>query len=167
AAVAAPKPTVAEVQKKISELNIKADQLDQQFNQVKQELAAANQRLKVVSHQAARYSREFRAMRTEVGRIAAQAYEQGTLNSSLALLTSDNPQQILDQSSILIQLSSSNSAQMDKFVTAAKALTSAQQAARHTRAGIAALKRSLAKRKAALDKLIAKERVLLASLTPT
>src|SRR6184192_936030 len=59
AAPRAPKPTVAEVQKKIAALNIKADKLDQQFNQAKDELSAASQRLKVVNRQAARYSRQF------------------------------------------------------------------------------------------------------------
>jgi hypothetical protein len=167
AAPAAPKPTVAEVQKKIADLNVKADKLDQQLNQVKQELSSASQRLKVVNHQAARYSKQFNEMRAEIGRIAAQAYMQGSLNSSLVLLTSDNPQQILNQSSILLELSSSNTAEMDKFISAAKSLTSAQKAARHTKAGIATLRRSLAKRKAALDKLIANEKTLLASLTPT
>jgi peptidoglycan DL-endopeptidase CwlO len=164
-AVAAPKPTVAEVQKKITELNIKADKLDQQLNRVKEQLASANQRLKIVDHQASRYSKQFKAMRIEIGRIAAQAYEQGTMNSSLALLTSENPQQILNQSSILTQLSSSNTAEMARFLSAAKSLTSAQQAAKHTRAGIAELKRNLVKRKAALNKLINKENALLSSLT--
>jgi peptidoglycan DL-endopeptidase CwlO len=166
AAPSAPKPTVAEVQKKIAALNIKADKLDQQLNQAKDQLSAANERLKIVNRQAARYSKQFNQMRAEIGRIAAQAYMQGSLNNSLVLLTSSKPQQILDQSSILLELSSSNTAQMDKFLSAAKALTSAQKAAQRTRAGIASLKASLAKRKAALDKLIAKEKTLLASLTP-
>ena len=166
AAPSAPKPTVAEVQKKIAALNIKADKLDQQLNQAKEQLSGANERLKVVDRQAARYSKQFNEMRAEIGRIAAQAYMQGSMNNSLVLLTSDKPQQILDQSSILLELSSSNTAQMDKFLSAAKALTGAQKAAQRTRAGIAALRASLTKRKAALDKLIAQEKTLLASLTP-
>jgi len=35
-----------------------------------------------------------------------QAYEQGSTSSSVALLTSGDPQQILNRSSILLELSS-------------------------------------------------------------
>jgi cell wall-associated NlpC family hydrolase len=121
----------------------------------------------VVNRQAGRYSRQFSLMRKEVGLLAVQAYEQGSANSSAALLTSENPQQILSRSSILIQLSSAHKAQIDRFLAAARQLTSARAAARRTEAGIAQLKGSLTKRKAALNKLIATEKVLLASLTPT
>ncbi len=119
-----------------------------------------------MNREAARYSKQFAGLRTEVGRIAAQDYEQGAMNSSMVLLTSGNPQQVLDQSSILLELSSANAAEMDQFIAAAKALTSAQQAALHTREGIAKLKASLTKRKAALEALITKEKALLNQLTP-
>src|SRR5262249_32006141 len=150
-----------EVKAKLAKLTTKALKLDQQLDQVKQQLSAATQRLKVVDREEARYSTQFKTMRAEVGRIAAQAYMQGSTNSSVALLTSGNPQQILNQSSILLELSSTNAAEMDKFLTVAKNLTSTQQAARHTRQGILQLKTSLSKRKAALDKLIGQEKALL------
>jgi peptidoglycan DL-endopeptidase CwlO len=165
-AAATPSLTVAQVQKKLSALTSKADRLDQQYDQVQQELGSASQRLKVVNAEAARYAVQFKAMRSQVGQLAAQAYEEGNLNSSLALLTAGDPQQILNQSSILEELSSQNTAEMGQFLAAAKQLTSTQAAARHTRAGIVALKRSLAQRKATLNKLIAKEKTLLAALTP-
>jgi len=165
-AVAAPRPTLSQVQKKLSQLNAKVDQLDQQLDQVKQELASANQRLAVVNREAARYAKQYSSMRAQVGRIAAQAYEQGNINSSVALLTSGNPQQILDQSSILTELSATNKAEMDQFIAATRQLTSTQRAAQHTRAGIAQLKSTLSKRRAALGKQQAQENTLLAQLTP-
>ena len=70
-------------------------------------------------------------MRTEIARIATTAYESGNMTSVGALLTSGNPQEILDQSSILLELSSANSAEMNQFLTAARQLTGAQQLARH------------------------------------
>jgi peptidoglycan DL-endopeptidase CwlO len=165
-AAASPQLTVAQVQKKLDELTAKAEKLDQQLDQVEQELQSANQRLKVVNREAGRYAAQFSSMRTEVGRIAAQDYEQGTLNSSLALLTSGNPQQILDQSSILLELSSTNAAEMDQFIAAARALANTQEAARRTQTGIAQLKKSLLQRKTALNALIAKQKALLAQLSP-
>jgi peptidoglycan DL-endopeptidase CwlO len=162
----APKPTVSQVQAKLDKLNAKADKLDNQYDQVKEQLKSANQRLKVVNREAARYQKQFAAMRTEISRIATQAYMQGSLNSSVALLTSGNPQQILDQSSVLLELDSANKAELDQFLAAAHHLTSTQQAAEHTKAGIASLKADLAKRKATLDKLIGQQKTLLSKLTP-
>jgi peptidoglycan DL-endopeptidase CwlO len=164
---AAPTPTAQQVQQRLSKLNNEANKLGQQFDQVQQELAAARQRLRLVNHEVARYRARFTAMRAEIGRIAATAYVDGTsLTSSAALLTSGNPQQILDQSSILVELSSVNSAEMHQFIAAARALSGAQQAARRAEKGIVALRAGLAKRKATLNKLIAQQQALLAQLTP-
>jgi len=165
-AAQAPKPTVSQVQAKLDKLNAKADKLDNQYDQVREELKSANERLRVVNREAARYAKQFAAMRTQISRIATQAYMQGSMNSSVALLTSGNPQQILDQSSVLLELDSANKAELDQFLSAAHHLTTTQQAARHTKAGIAALKASLARQKSALDKLIGQQKTLLAKVTP-
>jgi cell wall-associated NlpC family hydrolase len=163
---AAPQPTITQVQQRLNQLNTQADRLGEQFDQVKEQLAGANQRLKLVNSQASRYQTQFNQMRAAIARIAATAYEEGTMTSPGALLTSGNPQQILDQSSILLEMSANNSAAMTQFLGAAKQLTGAQQAARRVDAGILALKKSLGSRKAALNKTIAQQKVLLAQLTP-
>jgi cell wall-associated NlpC family hydrolase len=166
AAPAAPKPTVAQVQHKLSELNARADTLDQKLDQAKQNLQAANQRLKVLNGQAARYAKQFGSMRKQVSQIATQAYEQGSVNSSVSLLTTGNPQQILNQSSILLELSSANSDEMKQFLAAASALTNSEQAARRTKAGIVQLNNSLTKQRENLQKQQNQEKALLAQLTP-
>jgi cell wall-associated NlpC family hydrolase len=163
---AAPQPTIAQVQQKLSKLNAQADKLGQQFIQVKQELASASQRLKLVNRQASRYQVQFDAMRSEVGKIAAAANKGGNLNSSVALLTSGNAQQMLNQSSILTELSSVNSTQMHQFISVARQLTQTQETARRAKAAIVSLRNSLNKRNKALQKLIAQQKALLAQLTP-
>jgi peptidoglycan DL-endopeptidase CwlO len=165
-AIATPKPTVASVKKKLRQLSTRADRLDQQLNQAEQDLTSANRRLRIVNRQARQFSRQFKAMRTEVGRIAVQAYTQGSMTSSVALLTSANPQQILDKSSMLTELSSSNKAHIDQFLAAAHNVTTAQATARHTRAGILKLKTTLRQHHRTLVKLIASQKALLARLKP-
>ena len=165
-AAAAPKPTIGQVQQQLSQLNSKADRLDQQLDQAQQELQSANQRLAVVNGQVARFTTAFDAIRSQIGRIAAQAYMQGQVNSSIELLTTGRPQQILDESSILDELSASNTAQMNEFLAAARRLDGAQQAALRTQRGIATLKKSLTGQKAVLNKLISQQTTLLAQLTP-
>jgi cell wall-associated NlpC family hydrolase len=163
---AAPQPTVTQVQQKLSKLNIQADRLGAQFDQAQQELTSANQRLTLVNRQVSRYQGQFDAMRTEVGKIAAAAYEGGSLNSSAALLTSGNAQQMLNQSSILVELSSVNSAKMHQFIAVTRQLTQTQQTVRRAQAAIQALRNGLSKRREALDKVIAQQKSLLAQLTP-
>jgi cell wall-associated NlpC family hydrolase len=166
AASAAPQPTIAQVQARLSQLNTTFEQLVQRYDMAQQELASARQRLILVDGQAARYLSRFKAMRTQVAQIAATAYENGSLTSPAVLLTSGSAQQILDQASILTELASSNSNQMKQFVSAARQLTGAQQAARRTRDAQAALRSKLASEKRSVEKTMAQEKTLLAQLTP-
>ena len=166
-AVAFPQPTVAQVQHKLTEINAKASRLDQQYDQVAQEVTLANQRLKLLNKETARYRGTFVAMRLQIGRIAAAAYEQGGVNSQVALLSSGSPQAVLDQSSILTELSSADGAQMNQYLAASRQLLTAQLDASEAQLGIVALKHSLSKRLATLNSLKAQEETLLADLTPT
>jgi len=163
---AAPKPTLSEVQAKLQKLTNQEQVLDQRYDQMKQDLSLANQRLKLVNQESARYKSKFEAMRKQVARIAAQAYEDGQLTSTAALLTSDDPQTVLDQGSILIQLSSANSAQMAQFIEAAKQLESAQQAAKNAKAAIITLRARLNGQRTVLVHTIDQQKKLLAQLTP-
>ena len=163
---AAPQPTVTQVQQRLSQLNTQADRVGQQYDQVQQELASANQRLTLVNREQSRYQTQFQSMRNSVAQIAVAAYEDGNLTSPAALLTSGNPQKILNQSSILLEMSANNSAAVNQFLLAARQLTGAQQEARRVDAGIVALKNSLSSRKQALNKVIAQQSTLLAQLTP-
>jgi peptidoglycan DL-endopeptidase CwlO len=165
-AAAAPQPTVAQVQHKLDQLNNQAQRLDEQYDQVQQELSSARQQLKLVDTEAARYRARFKAMQDEVAAIAAQAYEDGTLTTPESLLTSSNAQQILDESSILLELSSSNSTEMSAFLAAARQLSGAQASARRVEAGILALRNELAAEKKTLEKQYSQQQALLAQLTP-
>ena len=119
-----------------------------------------------MNREAARYQTQFQSMRQAIAQIAATAYEEGNLTSPAALLTSGDPQQILNQSSILLELSANNSAAMNQFLAAARQLDGAQQAARRVEAGMLALKKTLGDRQQSLNQLRAQEETLLAQLTP-
>ena len=165
-AAALPQPTIAQVKAKLAAINAKSSRLGQQYDQVLQQLAVANQRLKVLNKETERYRKTFDEMRTRMGRLAAVAYEQGGASSPVALLTSESPQQVLDQASILNQLSLSNAAQIRQYQSASRQLLNARQAATRARAAIMPLKRSLNKRIAVLNQLKKQQEDLLASLTP-
>ncbi len=163
---ATPQPTVSQVQARLAKLNTQAEKLDQRYNQMQQELTAANQRLKLVNREAASYQARFKSMRSEIARIATLAYEDGNMTSTAALLTSGDAQQVLDQSSMLQQLSSDNSAEMNQFITAAHQLADAQQSAKRAKEAIVGLQHNLVGQRNSLDKLISQQKTLLAQLTP-
>jgi peptidoglycan DL-endopeptidase CwlO len=165
-AAGAPAPTVAQVEKKVTELKSRFNQLSQQYDQVKEQLASTNQRLRLVQQQLGIYSGRFSKLQKEVARIAINAYETGNMNSSMTLLTSGNPQQLLDQSSILEEVSSSNQAKIGQFLTAARQLENTQQLVKRTKAGIIQLEASLKKRQGTLNKTLSQQETLLAQLSP-
>ncbi len=166
AAGAAPQPTVAQVQAKLNQLNAKAQVLDEQYDAAQQQLNSANDQLALINGEIARYQARYKSMQHQVAQIAAAAYENGSLNSPEVLLTSGNPQKILNNSSILLELSSVNSTALANFVTAAKQLTAAQQAARRVSAGKLAIRNQLATQKTQNANLIAQQQALMAQLTP-
>lgn len=165
-ATAAPAPTLSQVQANVSKLQASLDKLGQQYDQVQQQLATATQRLAVINKQEAIYAASFAALRQQVGEVAITAYEDGNFNSSLALLSSGNPQQILNRSSILQELSTSNNAKISQFLVAAKQLNATQTLAERTQAGIVSLKNSLTAQTAAMTKVYNQQKTLLAQLTP-
>jgi len=165
-AIAKPTPTLSQAQAKLSKVQAQMRTLVQQYDQVQQQLASTNQRLAIIHKQLAANSARYASLRQQVTRIAITAYEDGNLNSSIALLTSGKPQQILNQSSILLELSQSNNAQIEQFLAAARQLDATQLAAKRTQAGILQLKLGLVQRKAALQKLVNQAQSLVNQLTP-
>jgi len=163
---AAPALTISQIQAKLKSLQTQVDKLDEQYDQVKQQWLATKQRLKLIDREIAADSGRFAELRDEISRIAITDYEDGNLNSSIALLTSGNPQRILDQSSILLELSANDNAQIGKFLADARQLNTTQILVQRTRAGIQQLDNTLHAQKNSMDKLVSQEQTLLAQLTP-
>jgi cell wall-associated NlpC family hydrolase len=165
-AAGAPQPTIAEVQAQLNSLNAKGQILDQQYAQAQQQLSSANAQLALINTEIGRDKAHYNSMRKQIGRIATQAYENGSLTSPQALLMSSKPQQILNEASILQQLSSGNRAQLTAFTNTAKQLASAQQAASRVSAGKLGISNQLAAKVKQNNQLIAQQQALLAQLTP-
>jgi len=162
---AAPKPTAAQVQKTVNHLTSQMDQAVQQYDQAAQQVASARQRLRTVNRRLQMDQAKFSSMRAQIAAIATTAYENGTMSSIGALLTSDNPQAVLSQASVLLQMSAARSAQVGQFLSAARQLEGAQQMARRSELGVAALEKQRLARKKAIGKTLSKQKTLLATLT--
>ncbi|MGP7996656.1 MAG: NlpC/P60 family protein [Streptosporangiaceae bacterium] len=162
---AAPQPTVHQVQQMVNKLTAEENVAVQMYDQSAEQLTSARQRLALVDREVRTDQARFTSMRTQVAAIATTAYENGTMSSMGALLTSSNPQAVMDQASVLLQLSSDRSAEIKQFITAASQLASAQQTARRTEQGIASLESQRLARKQSIGKTLDKQKAILATLT--
>ncbi len=165
AASATPNPTASEVRAKISKLMTQLDAVTQQYDQSITDLNAATARLKMINQALARDKRNLGAMRTAVAQIASAAYQQGNLNSAGAILTSDDPQTILDQASLLSHLSSDRRAQLSAYLSAARVVQQSVQQQSRTTAAVSQLEKSKQAQYQSLKKLIVKNQAELAKLT--
>ena len=162
---AAPKPTVSQVQKSVNRLTSQEDQAAQQYDQSEQQLSSAKQRLALVNREVKTDQAKFESMRSEIAAIASAAYENGNMTSMGALLTSNSPQAVLSQASVLLQLSSDRSAQVNEFIQTARQLEQAQVTAVRTKKAMATLDAQALARKRSIGKSLKQKQALLDTLT--
>jgi peptidoglycan DL-endopeptidase CwlO len=162
---AAPKPTVAQVQAKINQLTSQFDRVSQQLDQASQQLSAAQSRLSQVRLQLGQATARFRTAQANVAQAAAAAFENTGASSIAGVLTSGDPSAVLQQGSLLQELSGNRNAQTRQLLTQASQLANVEQQVQRTESGIVALKGQLAGHKKSLGKLISSQKATLASLT--
>jgi cell wall-associated NlpC family hydrolase len=164
-ASAASKPTVAQVQTKVNQLTTEFNRVSVQLDQASEQLTTAQRQLKQVTVKWQHANAQFEAARLTVAQIAASAYENVGSTSIAGVLTSDNPETILKQGALLMQLSTTRQAQTQQLLADASQLAGVQQEMQRTEGGIASLKSELTTRKSSLKQLISTEQTTLDSLT--
>jgi cell wall-associated NlpC family hydrolase len=162
---AAPQPSVDQVQARINQLTSQFDKVTEQFDQASQQLSAAQSRLSQVRVHLNHANAQFKAAQANVAQTAAAAFEDTGATSIAGVLTSGDPSVVLQQGSLLMELSGNRNAQTRQLLTDASQLAGVEQEMQRTEAGIAGLKGQLAAHKDSLGKLIATEKATLASLT--
>jgi peptidoglycan DL-endopeptidase CwlO len=162
---AAPQPTVSQVQAKINQLTTQFDKVSEQYDQASQQLSAAQSKLAGVHARLTTANARFQAAQASVAQNAAAAFENTGSTSMAGVLTAGNPSAILQQGSMLLELSGSRSAQTRQLGIAASQLADADQQVQRTESGIKSLKDQLTTHKESLSKLIDKEKATLAGLT--
>jgi peptidoglycan DL-endopeptidase CwlO len=161
---AAPQPTVDQVQARINQLTSQFDKVTEQFDQASQQLSAAQSRLSQVRVHLNHANAQFQAAQANVAQTAAAAFEDTGATSIAGVLTSGDPSVVLQQGSLLMELSGSRNAETQQLLTDAGQLAGVEQEMQRTEAGIAGLKRQLAAHKNSLGKLIATEQATLDGL---
>ena len=162
---AAPQPTVDQVQARINQLTSQFNKVSEQYDQASQQLSAAQSRLSQVRVHLNHANAQFRAAQAYVAQNAAAAFEDTGATSIAGVLTSGNPSVVLQQGSLLMELSGSRNAETQQLLTDASQLAGVEQEMQRTEAGIASLKGQLSTHKNSLHKLIATEQATLDGLT--
>ena len=161
---AAPQPTVDQVQARINQLTSQFDKVTEQFDQASQQLSAAQSRLSQVRVHLNHANAQFQAAQANVAQTAAAVFEDTGATSIAGVLTSGDPSVVLQQGSLLMELSGSRNAETQQLLTDAGQLAGVEQEMQRTEAGIAGLKSQLAAHKNSLGKLIATEQATLDGL---
>ena len=162
---AAPQPTVDQVQARINQLTSQFDKVTEQFDQASQQLSAAQSRLSQVRVHLNHANAQFQAAQANVAQTAAAAFEDTGATSVAGVLTSGDPSVVLQQGSLLMELSGSRNAETQQLLTDASQLSGVEQEMQRTETGIVGLKSQLAAHKTSLGKLLATEKATLNGLT--
>jgi cell wall-associated NlpC family hydrolase len=162
---ASPQPTVAQVQARINQLTSQFDRVSVQLDQASQQLSAARSKLSQVRVHLNRADAQFQAAQTSLAQTAAAAFEDSGATSIAGVLTSGDPSVVLQQGSLLMEMSGQRNAQTRQLLADASELAGVEQQMQRTEDGIATLESQLATQKNSLGNLLTTEKATLASLT--
>jgi cell wall-associated NlpC family hydrolase len=161
---AEPKPTRAQVQKALDKLAEQMDQKVEQFNQLNEKLKIAKKKLDSASKASKQEQAAFEQQRSEIARMAANAYKNGDSADVTGFVGSKDPQAILDQAAVFSHLSHERSSQLTQFLATAQRLRREEAQAKAAYDDVKAKTKELKEQKQKLDKEVAKQKKLLRRL---
>jgi cell wall-associated NlpC family hydrolase len=162
---AAPAPSISQVQAEVNSLQGKVDKLGQQYDAEGQQLATAKQRLGQVTKQANLAQQQYNQESAALAAVAVAGYENSNQNSILGLLTSGNPNDVLSQASLILQIEGTHNEEAKRLLSLANSLTAMRQQRQRTEDGIAQLAGQYAQQKKSMTAMLDKQKAMLDSLT--
>jgi peptidoglycan DL-endopeptidase CwlO len=162
---AEPKPTISQVQTEVNTLTAKFNKAVEQYDSVAQQLTQAKARLKQVDKEMSRDQAQYDAARVKVVQIADASFEDSGQTSLAGLLTASNPSAVLNEASMLLQLTGTRNQETQVFLSSAQQLSSVQAEQQHTEYGISQLASQRRNTKNSIQKLLDNEKATLDSLT--
>ncbi len=167
AAGAQPQPSITQVQATINDLTGQFNKANQQYDQAEEQLTGAKTRLAQVNKQLEREQARYLAARKLVVQIADSDYEDSASTSLAGLLTSDDPSQVLAQSSLILQVAGTRNMETQAFLADATQLTAVQEEQQRAEQGIAQIAGQMGQTKDHIAALLSKQKAILSSLTGT
>jgi len=135
-------------------LSNQINQLDEQYNGLRIQLSQARTQANVAQRTYAQDIIRLSAGQLSIGQLAAQSYMNNGLDSTLSLLTSSNPQNMISRAAIMQQLQTQNSDRVGQMVAAVEAAQRAKASAQQQGKIAARLAAAMAVKRQAAQKKI-------------
>jgi cell wall-associated NlpC family hydrolase len=163
-AQADPKPSLAEVERRVDALNDRVDAIVEQYSQSKIELAAAGRQAAVAQARVRAAQAQLDKIRKGMASVAAAAYRSGGADQFVTLVSTSTPQTFLDRASSLDRIAAGQSAQLAAARTASHRLDVASAEAARQAALQAKLAHAIAAQKNQIESALSEQQQLLAGL---
>jgi cell wall-associated NlpC family hydrolase len=167
AANAAPseKPSKDEVKAKVDKLYEEAEQATEKYNGAKEKQEKLQKEISTIQDNVARGQEELNELRDSIGLAAAAQYRTGTIDSSLQLFLSSDPDDYLDKASTADQLSAQQVEALRKIQEKQRELAQERSEASEKLKDLASTRTELGKKKQEVQTKLAEAQKLLNSLT--
>ncbi|MEU9729997.1 NlpC/P60 family protein [Streptomyces sp. NPDC048002] len=167
AANAAPseKPSKDEVKAKVDKLYEEAEQATEKFNGAKEKQEKLQKEISTIQDNVARGQEDLNELREGIGLAAAAQYRTGSIDSSVQLFLSADPDDYLDKASTLDQLSSQQVESLKKIQDKQRELAQDRAEATEKLKDLASTRTELGKKKQEVQDKLAEAQKLLNSLT--
>ena len=167
AANAAPseKPSKDEVKAKVDKLYEQAEQATEKLNGAKEKQEKLQKEISTIQDNVARGQEELNELRDSIGLAAAAQYRTGTIDSSVQLFLSSNPDDYLDKASTMDQLSAQQVEALKKIQEKQRELAQQRAEASDKLKDLAATRAAFAAQKKDVQGKLAQAQKLLNSLT--
>lgn len=167
AAHAAPseKPSKDQVKSKVDKLYQEAEKATEAYDGAKEKQAKLEKEISTLQDKVARGQDELNQLRDGIGTMASAQYRTGSIDPSVQLFLSSNPEDYLDKASTLDQLSSQQVEALKKIQEKQRELAQERQEATDKLKDLAATRTELGKNKQEVQGKLASAQKLLNSLT--
>ena len=164
-ATAQPQPSVSQVQSEINQLTAKYDKAAEQYDSTAQQLAQAKSRLSQVNKEVTADQKTYNSQKVKVVQIANASFEDSGQMSMAGLITTGDPSHVLNEASMILQITGSRNEETKQFLATAQQLKSVQQEHQRTVDGLNKLYAQLTARKNEAAGNLRKAKDELATLT--
>ncbi|MER5215939.1 NlpC/P60 family protein [Streptomyces sp. NPDC002838] len=167
AANAAPseKPSKDEVKAKVDKLYEEAEQATEKFNGAKEKQEKLQKEISTIQDNVARGQEELNELRDSMGLAAAAQYRTGSIDSSVQLFLSSDPDDYLDKASTMDQLSAQQVDALKKIQEKQRELAQDRSEAAEKLKDLASTRTELGKKKKEVQGKLAQAQKLLNTLT--
>ncbi|MFC6062310.1 NlpC/P60 family protein [Streptomyces ochraceiscleroticus] len=165
AAQAAPKPTKEEVKSEVDKLYEQAEQATEKYNGAKEDQQKLQKEVDRLQDKVARGQEELNKLRKGIGSVASGQYRSGSIDPSVQLFLSGDPDTYLEKASTLDQLSGKQASQLKVIADKQRTLSQEREEAAGKIKDLSDTRKALGDKKDEIQGKLAKAQKLLNTLT--